>query len=266
MNTPSITWVSTPGRGIGSQMFGLITTFCIARDLEVHFYANWSEMKLQDALIRKGAVSEPILSVDQNLLSFLESKEVEAKWKTHITLRSVQNLYQHFAYTRPQCDYKNNLLYSIIQCFKYFFVLPKQIDVHNTLNTTLGIHLRPNQTQAAITTILKNCKTHMATHMSQQKTVLIVCRKNNRSELLNTAKQIFGVGFTVSLNDTNGGDLADLLTLKKCKALYIPWNSNFARMGVLMDPTRTFYVYNKASPTPQKGDIDELLSYVTALR
>jgi hypothetical protein len=266
---PSITWVSSPGRGIGSQMFGLITTFCVARDLEMHFYANWNlpSLKLQPALIRTfPAPKQEQVLINDDTLRFLESKEVEAKWVgKHISIQSVQNLYQHFAYPRPQYDYRNNLLYAIVQCFKYFFEMPKNIPVVDYGNY-VGIHVRPNQTQASISTILKNCKTHITTAMPKEKSVFIVCRHNPGVNVLNLAKQVFGAGFTVISNKNDReaapGELTDLLSLKKCKVLYIPWNSNFARMGALMSPFRDFYVYNQpANPSVHKCDLDELLSY-----
>lgn len=265
---PSITWVSSPGRGIGSQMFGLITTFCIARDLEMHFYVQYAssdltraDFKLQNALIRTtpNPKQEPF-QINDNALAILESKDkdcVENLWRgKHITIQSVQNLYQHFAYPRPNCDYKNNLLYALINCSKYFFVFPPNNPDKTDYKNSVGIHIRPNQPQDVITNILKTCKAREAS-----KNIVIVCKNNPRINILDIAKKIFGAGVMVS----NKGDLADLLVLKKCKSLYIPWNSNFARMGAIMNPYRDFYVYNPiVGPTLfnyRKCEVDELLSY-----
>ena len=267
----SITWVPTPHRGICGNMFGLISMFCIAQDLKITFYANWNlenhtnMFKLNDSLTPKNVAKPDYIKFsDQEAMVFFENEDIEDEWKhKHIIIQNTQNLYQHFCYKRPQHDYKNNLLFALTNCFKYLFMIPSEVITRIThVRTAIGIHVNVNSpTVENITDVLLSCKKHIETQKHNNK--IFICSKHYLTFSL--AKSIFGTEFTLIFNDNNISNniLLDLIHLTRCKTLYISWNSNFSRLGAIINPYRDIYSYNHPdySPDMYKCVLDELLSY-----
>ena len=180
-------------------------------------------------------------------------------------MTSTQNLYQHFCFNRPQHDYKLNFLTALINCFRKFInVSPIVKDNIPSVYHSVGIHIRSNTDDIFhITSSLNRCKQHIE-ETSRIKYVFIA---SNRELTYTIAKQIFDVTYTIITNekvrDEQENELKDLITLTRCKTLYIAWNSNFSRMGAILSPNRDIYCYEHPDSYPDvsKCELDELMSY-----
>lgn len=260
----SISWRYDPRRGIGSQLFGMITTYCIAHNLKRNFFAQWKEnspLKLTYTIKMPYIKTKEILLLnDIEQMKYFEDPEFEAKIdKKNIELQTSQNLYQHFCYNRPQYEYKETLLYILSRSLTIFFNIPsyKYVDVR----MAVGIHVQcDNPTKNNITDILVNCKLHLETYSPKDKLVFIVSKYTEAYEI---ATEIFEPEIKVYYDKRPQNEFIDLIHLSKCKALYIAWNSNFSRMGALLNPNRILFMYGhpKYSPDISECILDELMSY-----
>lgn len=260
----SISWRYNKNRGIGSQLLGIITTYCIAHNLKRNFFAEWND-KSPLSIVRN--LKLPYIKTKETLqlndieqMKYFEDPDFESKIdKKNIELNSSQNLYQHFCYNRPQYEYKETLLYILSRSLTLFFNSPsyEYVDVRKVI----GIHVQCEKpTKNNIIDILVNCKLHLESYSPQDNIVFIVSKY---PEVYEIAIEIFEPEVKVYYDKRPQNEIIDLIHLSKCKALYIAWNSNFSRMGALLNPNRILFTYShpKYSPNIIECNIDELMSY-----
>ena len=296
MNTSALIWrCSSLESGLCSRIFGIITTYCISKDLGIKFFIKWVEPDISSIFTISGKYllsthipgAQHLTLSDRDMMLYFENEDIETKCRGKaIIVPSGQNLYQHFCYNRPKCDYKNNLLRVLTIFFPKIFSmdLRTHVKLNRNLNEFVGIHVRTNAGDLAtererspyITDVLLRCKHYMDV-MNHGKKVFI---SSDCDVTFVIAKRIFGDSYTLLYNrgrlfDTSSrqwcGDvknglerfLMDLLSLTKCKTLYLAWNSNFSRLGAILNPFRTFYTYEhpKHFPGMHKCPVDELMSY-----
>lgn len=260
----SISWRYNPSRGMGSQLYGMITTYCIAHNLKRNFFAQWSDKSPLD-IVRQLKLpyiktKEIIALNDIEQMKYFEDSELESKiHRKNIELSSSQNLYQHFCYNRPQYEYKETMLYILSRSPFLFFNTPsyEYLDVRNAV----GIHVQTNNpTKNNLTDIIVNCKLHLELFSPKDNVVFIVSK---HPEAFDIAVEIFEPEIKVYYDKRPRNDFIDLIHLTKCKALYIAWNSNFSRMGALLNVNRFLFTYSHPKYTPDiiECNIDELMSY-----
>ena len=292
----NIIWVYNGG-GLCSQLFGIITTCCIAKDINRPFYIHWAGkdfmgcLKICDNMLYNPSTARvkyrDIRKSDHEMMELFERKDVVMQIGSVPRFNSTQNLYQHFCYNRPHIDYKNNLMLAIGRLIPNIFSIePRLINQVMDVRKVPGIHIRTNVDMSDdtdhktkipyIKDVLVRCKQHMDHKKTQARRVFIA---SDCSLTFTIAQRVFGNQYNILFNngpivDTKettswiykpGTDrvMLDLMCLAKCESLYIGWHSNFSRMAALLSPNRNFFCYEHPSCSPMmySPPIDELLSY-----
>jgi hypothetical protein len=295
----TLTWY-TPfcSGGLCDRLLGMITSYCIAKELGRKFLIKWDQNDMSSIFTINPEHNyytynyslNPVILNNRESMVYFENQIVEIVWKNfpNVLIWSNLNLFQYFCKSRPHINYEKTILESISTIFTRFFIPVDHVkkSLRTDLETVTGIHIRTQDNQLNnpelqyrqtpyITDILIRCKKHIEDNEGE-KTIFLA----SDCVLVNDiAKNIFGTNYILLYNEgpkIHSGQeqkflnddglkhvLIDLLSLRDCKKLYIGWNTNFSRMGVLLKPEKKFYTYEH--PNQPKNTVSctmlELLNY-----
>lgn len=276
MSKTLIWWAPFCAGGIGDRLLGMISTYCIAKHLKRDFLIKWDHLDMSSAFTIDPrydyyTYNYPYIEIICNNLEsqeFFKKKENLDKLENvpHILIWSNQNLFQYL-FTEWDEKYKETLITAFSQTF-IEFLHPIGINLIPNLENMIGIHVRTKDTHfyhperkydqiPYIKDILSRCKTHIETYNPKEKLIFIA---SDCDVTYFIARQIFGNEYTIvnnkgkiihSMIDTEKDGLkkviTDLLSLGKTKSLYLGWNTNFPKVGGLLNGKRQFYNYEYPS-------------------
>lgn len=282
-----IWWAPLCSGGLCDRLLGMVTTYCISKELGRRFL-----IKIDDFDMPNIAPINPkydyrcnncpyysYIADNKEQQIFFQSNKVD-DWKNfeNVLTWSNQNLFYYFCMNRPEINYRERLIEGFSKVFtEIYHLIP--IEVPLGIEEYVGIHIRTVDKQITdsnakkenipyIMQILLKCKEHINKNTDK------IFISSDCDLAYDLAKEIFpdykikyNEGEIVHSGSVRDGEglkkvFQDLLSLSKCKKLYIGWNSNFSRVSVLLNPDREFYVYEH--PTCKnivKCDIIEIANY-----
>ena len=270
-----IWWAPFCSGGICDRMLGIVTTYCIAKQLNRKFLIKIDNFdipficpinRIYDYRYNECNYVEYI---DNNIeqQKFFENNKSVDEWNNveNVLMWSNQNLFYHFCKNRPEVNYKKNLLEGFSILFTEIFNLIK-LDIPDTKDC-IGIHIRtvdkhfknPSSTDIQskieqipyIRKVLSKCKDHIM-ETKDKSTIFITSDCDLAYDI---AKDIFPYrniiynnGEIVHSGTVHDGEglkkvFIDLLSLSRCKKVYMGWNTNFSRVSALISPSRDYYIY-----------------------
>ena len=273
-----IWWTPWCAGGIGDRLLGMITAYCIAKRTGRDFLIKWDCSDLSSVIpmnqkynyyAHQVPYTEIINSNVENM-TYFETVDIEKAWPQHVLIWSNFNIFVHFCkkYNIPRQEYVKEYLDAVSCIFtEIFHPIPEVYElIPKGIETSVGIHIRTHDNQFEseenkvkqipyIRDILERCKKHMDSLGTAGGTVFIA---SDCSLTVSLAKEIFGDSYTIL--STSGTILhcgtnkdfdksgvirvfADLLSLSRCSSLYLGWNTNFSRIGYLLNAYRRAYTF-----------------------
>jgi hypothetical protein len=275
-----IWWVPFCAGGLGDRIIGMISSYCIAKELNRDFLIKWDQNDLSDVIpinpkydfYKHEVPFTKIIHNNEASKIFFETASIEHDWSglPHVLIWSNLNLYQHYCKRHPHIPYQQRFLEAISEIFTNFLLPIPEVfaNIPSGLENAIGIHIRTHDNQIDIkntenrnaqvpyiTDILQRCK--QSIEEKKEGNVIFIASDCTLSPVL--AQKIFGADYTIiSCNGPiihSGREQAfinkegmvrvvvDMLALAKCKELYLGWNTNFSRFGALLNPNRQFYTF-----------------------
>lgn len=293
-----IWWVPECAGGICDRVLGLVSTYCIAEELGRRFLIKWDYTDISAVLKINPkhnyyTYNLPyVQDIQTNIgyMDYLRDTKIEETWKNkpHVLVWSNLNIFNYFCKSRPTIPYEERFLNACKIVFKKFLIPISEVEqnITHTLQNVIGIHIRTHDNQFEINNVqnrkkqipyiqdvLKRCKA-VIEKKKQGKTIFIA---SDCMLAVQLAKIEFGSSYTILSNNgpivhsgTETVDregmirvIADLLSLSRCKLLYLGWHTNYSRFAALLNPEREFFTYEH--PNNKKAvihpDLVELMSY-----
>lgn len=285
--------------GLCDRLLGMISCYLIANELGRKFYIKWDHNDMSDIFtiaekynFYNGGINhfKFINLMSDKLREYFDNGTPEIDWNDteHVIMWSNMNLFFNYCNNRPYIQYKEKILSAINNIFTEFLIPTETVAkyIENCGNFDAGIHIRTHDSQLNcekkrleqipyIRYTLEKCKIDIIKHNFINK-IFIATDCILVPEI---AKEIFGDKYELVFNNgpiVHSGRqqtelskdglirvILDLFFLTKCDKLYIGWNSNFSRFGLLLRPNRPFLIYEhpKSLNTLSECDILELLNY-----
>jgi len=285
-----IHWFPECSGGLCDRLLGLVTSYCIAKQLRRRFLVkidNFDMPKLCPINPKYDYrnYNLPYKGYTQNNIEqqkFYSDPKSTDEWVDveNVLIWSNQNLFYYFCKNRPEINYRKELF----EAFSYLFTEILYLEPLSYVKTEdcIGVHIRTKDNQMKcpelryehvpyITEMLKRCKRAMVDSGVKFGKLFIAsdCEiaYGIAGELFPDKEIVYNVGEIVhsgEVNETEGlrKVFKDLMSLSLCKSLYIGWNSNFSRVGALLGPEREFYVYEYPDKDVcEKCDVLDVANY-----
>lgn len=294
-----IWWVPFCAGGLGDRLIGMISAYCIAKDIGRDFLIKWDQNDLSDVIpinpkydyYKHPVQYTEVIINNVKSMEFFETDDIETSWAgiPHVLIWSNLNLYKHFCVRNPEIPYQQRFLEAISEIFTDFLIPISEVEANIPmgLENAVGIHIRTHDDQfdtkntdnrkkqvPYIKDILTRCK---ASIDKQPLRTIFVASDCMLSAIM--ANQIFGPEYTIVsssgpiIHSGREQDLiskegmirviVDLLALSRCHSLYLGWNTNFSRFGALLNPQRRFYTFEHPSRPTEIYDcgLEEWINY-----
>jgi hypothetical protein len=279
-----IWWVTSCSGGLCDRILGLVTTHCISKCTKRKFLIKWDheDLKIYNKIFSINPLynyynfNVPFINLlhDNNYQKFyFKTKDIEKEWGgTNICTWSNQNLFQYTKY------YNSTIFLDSLQTlFQELLIINKNIQV-NIPENCVGIHLRTHDNQIynkdkreAQLPYIRNKLKMCYDEIVKNKNINTIFIASDCDLSFEETKKMFEPDYNVIQNDgviihtceltthkkdidnTEGLNLVfkDLFSLSKCKTLYIAWNSNYSRIGALLNTDREIYCYEHPT-SPEK--------------
>jgi len=285
-----IHWVPSCSGGLCDRLLGLVTSYCIAKQLRRRFLIKIDEFDMPKLCpinpkydYRNYNLSykayTPNNIEQQNFYSDPKSTD---EWNDieNVLIWSNQNLFYYFCKNRPEIDYKRELF----EGFSYLFTELLYLEPISYAKTEdcIGIHIRTKDKQMKspelryeqvpyITEVLNKCKKSLGESGTEFNKIFIAsdCDLSYGiiAEIFPDKEIVYNSGDIVHSGDVTESEglkkvFKDLLSLSMCKKMYMGWHSNFSRVAALLNPEREFYVYEHTGVSEcVRCDILEISSY-----
>jgi len=297
-----IHWMPFCSGGLCDRILGLIGTLCIAKTINCPFMIKWDHIPLNSAFTINSKHNYYSYNIpyeylelnDHDARPYFETTDIRTVWNTkNICIWSNQNLYYFFnKNTNNTCIsedvYLKNIHDSIYELFSTIFIFNNVIQdtIKSFPEINIGIHIRTHDNQIFdkeksnlqipyITNILNKIKNHIKSEHNGGTNIFIASDCNLSFKLAQEILKEYSViqyegpivhsGTNEQAITKEGLDkvLIDLQLLGKCTStLYIGWNTNFSRIGALINPKRDIYSYEHPSTNDiYKCDLLELCNY-----
>ena len=284
LSTPEkslIWWATNCSGGLCDRLLGLVSTYCIAKELGREFLIRWDDTDVSHIM----PVQEKYNYYTYNLSffnhlpnnhaaqDFYADKDQIKLWedKAHVLTWSNQNLFYLFCQNRPEINYRDRLTegFQKLQDFFHFPLLNLQVK-------PVGIHIRtldklirdPSQAESQREVIEKIFQKLQPCIEAKEEIFLSsdceLAYEIGKTYFPNLSYQPGRVIHTAESQDKEGWlkVLGHLFSLSLCDKLYIGWHTNFARVACLLNPKREFYCYEYGeNQTVKQCDFMELSSY-----
>ena len=265
-----IWWAAECSGGLCDRLLGLVSSYCIARELRRKFLIKIDNFDVPTICpinkkydYRYNSCSY-VSYIQHNLEQqrFFTEKRCVDEWENieNVLMWSNQNLFYYFCKNRPDIDYRSKLLEGFSLLFTEILYL-EPVCGKNT-EEYVGIHIRTVDKQMNdegekvkqipyIRDVFNKCKKHLELYDNEYKIFITSdCDLSYRigKEIFEGREVLYNEGEIVhSGNVTEGNGLKkvfkDLLMLSNCKKVYMGWNTNFSRVSALLNAERKFYVY-----------------------
>jgi hypothetical protein len=248
-----------------------VTSYCIARELRRKFLIKIDNFDMpiicpinEKYDFRRHQCDYKMYTpynIEQQV--FFETPESVDEWENveNVLIWSNQNLFYYFCKNRPEIKYRERLLEGFSLLFTELLHL-EPIHVKN-LEDCVGIHIRTVDNHMTnpdlkieqnpyIRGVLVRCKEVIERKDPEVSRIFI---SSDCDLAYGIAQEVFpdkeivynsgDIVHSVSVRDGDGLKkvFRDLLSLAKCKKMYMGWNTNFSKVSALLNPEREFYVY-----------------------
>jgi len=275
-----IWWVPFCAGGLGDRLLGMISAYCISKDIGRDFLIKWDQNELSDVIpinpkydyYKHRVPYTEIIKNNIESMNYFNTENIEESWASHphVLIWSNLNLYQYYCNRHPEILYQERFLEAISEIFTEFWITNQEVlaNIPIGIEDAIGIHVRTHDNQFEtkntvnrkkqipyIKDILSPCRNHIQTNSTTKK--IFIASACILTHVL--ARTIFGREYEIV---TGNGTIihsrkeqelinkeriirvvVDLLSLSKCNSLYLGWNTNFSRFGALINPKRQFYTY-----------------------
>jgi len=269
---------------ICSHLFGIISSYCLAENLNKRFMVKWFRSDKDEDILSINLRNKYTLNTslphlkeylipDYELASLLEENDVVKLWMNKsICIKSCHNMYQHFCVNRPNYRYKSYLLDILTK-------LPKIINIKRTvydlipknIGQVVGIHIcRGKYTdEESVKDILHKINIDLKTNPETKSNHVLVV--SDYREDIKLAESILEKVTIIPCFHDNLKTLTitvNMISLSKCKSLYIKWFDDFSRLSAILNPYRSFFTFEHPNyfMCRYKCPIDELLSYYNRMK
>jgi hypothetical protein len=268
-----IWWAAECSGGLCDRLLGMVTTYCIARELRRKFLIKIDNFDMPTICpinrkydYRYNSCSY-VSYIPHNLeqQSFFSDKRCVEQWENieNVLMWSNQNLFYYFCKNRPEIDYRSRLLEGFSLLFTEILYL-EPVCSKNT-DDYIGIHIRTVDKQMTdceekvkqipyIREVLTKCKKHLEGDSEYKVFITSDCDISYGIAKEMFREVLYNEGEIVHSGSVTEGEglkkvFRDLLMLSKCKKVYMGWNTNFSKVSALLNGEREFYVYEYPGST-----------------
>lgn len=293
----TLTWhVGDCSGGLCDRLLGLVTSYLIAKHEGRRFLIKWDYNDMSDIFTISPSYNFYTQSIpyyrfighhNHGMMEYFEKTALKKDWMgtPHIVMWSNLNLFKHYCKQHPDIDYEKEMLDACKIIFSEFLILTDE--VKDKINDTfdLGLHIRTHDSQLEseearkkqipyIQNILDKCKVHLQNNFEKGIKIFVASDcvlvpdmvretfgEDNYDLVFNTGPTIHSGRKQDKLNKEGlVRVILDLIYLSRCEKLYIGWNSNFSRFGVLLAP-KPFWVYEYPGKDICTVSMTELMGY-----
>jgi hypothetical protein len=281
-----IWWAPSCSGGLCDRLLGMVTTYCIAKELGRRFLIKIDDFDMPsivpinpeyDYRCNNCPYYNYIPHNFEQQQFFQNPRSVEA-WQNieNVLTWSNQNLFYYFCLNRPEIDYRKRLLEGFAIVFTdILHLIP--IDIPQ-VEDCIGIHIRTVDKQIGnceqmieqvpyIINVLEKCRDVIPSEQKIFITSDCELAYDLAKKIFTNCKVLYNPGRIVHSGTVREGEgmikvFQDLITLSRCKKVFMGWDTNFSRVSALLNPERDFYVYEYPEKNEVvKCDIIEIANY-----
>jgi len=264
-----IWWVPFCAGGFCDRLLGMVSSYCLAQELGRHFLIKWDRSDFSQVLTinpdHDFYTYNFVYTMDMKdsfeSQSYFAYTDLQEKWKNinHVLIWGNFNIFYYYCLKRPEIAYQEKFSKACKIIFeKFLFPIPEVYSlIPEGIELATGIHIRTHDNQFGnihkqreqipyisdiLTRVCKHSQTQLV-FISSDCPISHSIAKQHFSTVLETKGDLIHSDEDYPEKEGLVRVVADLISLSRCKLVYLGWNTNYSRFGALLNSDRVFYSY-----------------------